>query len=278
MSNWLAREDGTNPAPWIAVERRLIHADRWIRLRSDSCLTSSGVSIAPYYVLEYPDWVHIVAVDNDGRVIVTYQYRHAAGQICCELPCGSVEESDRDPIEAARRELFEETGYAAEQYRVFSELSPNPATHTNRLFGILALGAKKIGEPKPDQTEIIRVDHLSVEDIVAMAISGQFYQSMHVSSLFLGLAAAGKIVRASIGMVTQDTSLLHRSVLDNILYGRPEAGLPRAIEAAKRAHAHEFIVALEDSEGAEATKRASGSVASSFQAANANGSPLLGCC
>jgi ATP-binding cassette, subfamily B, multidrug efflux pump len=85
-------------------------------------------------------------------------------------------------------------------------------------------------------------------------------------------------LRASIGMVTQDTSLLHRSVLDNILYGRPEAGLPRAIEAAKRAHAHEFIVALEDSEGAEATKRASGSVASSFQAANANGSPLLGCC
>jgi ATP-binding cassette subfamily B multidrug efflux pump len=56
-------------------------------------------------------------------------------------------------------------------------------------------------------------------------------------------------LRASVGMVTQDTSLLHRSVLDNILYGRPEAGLPRAIEAAKRAHAHEFINGLEDSEG-----------------------------
>ncbi len=56
-------------------------------------------------------------------------------------------------------------------------------------------------------------------------------------------------LRACIGMVTQDTSLLHRSVLDNILYGRPEAGLPRAIEAAKRAHAHEFIAGLEDSEG-----------------------------
>src|SRR5215468_12735633 len=56
-------------------------------------------------------------------------------------------------------------------------------------------------------------------------------------------------LRAAIGMVTQDTSLLHRSVLENILYGRPEAGLPRAIEAAKRAHAHEFIVGLEDAEG-----------------------------
>jgi ATP-binding cassette, subfamily B, multidrug efflux pump len=56
-------------------------------------------------------------------------------------------------------------------------------------------------------------------------------------------------LRASIGMVTQDTSLLHRSVLDNILYGRPEAGLAGAIEAAKRAHAHDFIIDLEDKDG-----------------------------
>jgi ATP-binding cassette, subfamily B, multidrug efflux pump len=56
-------------------------------------------------------------------------------------------------------------------------------------------------------------------------------------------------LRAAIGMVTQDTSLLHRSVLDNIIYGRPEAGLPGAMEAAKQAHAHEFIVDLEDTEG-----------------------------
>jgi ATP-binding cassette subfamily B multidrug efflux pump len=56
-------------------------------------------------------------------------------------------------------------------------------------------------------------------------------------------------LRASIGMVTQDTSLLHRSVLDNILYGRPEAGLEGAIEAAKRAHAHDFILGLEDKDG-----------------------------
>jgi len=56
-------------------------------------------------------------------------------------------------------------------------------------------------------------------------------------------------LRASIGLVTQDTSLLHRSVLDNILYGRPEAGHADAVAAAKRAHAHEFIEGLEDMNG-----------------------------
>ncbi|MFA5948647.1 MAG: ABC transporter ATP-binding protein [Hyphomicrobium sp.] len=56
-------------------------------------------------------------------------------------------------------------------------------------------------------------------------------------------------LRAGIGLVTQDTSLLHRSVMDNILYGRPEAGEAAAITAAKRAHAHEFIQGLEDLRG-----------------------------
>ncbi|MDX2260031.1 MAG: ABC transporter ATP-binding protein [Hyphomicrobiaceae bacterium] len=56
-------------------------------------------------------------------------------------------------------------------------------------------------------------------------------------------------LRASIGMVTQDTSLLHRSIHDNIVYGRPGASREDAIEAAKRAHAHEFILELRDLNG-----------------------------
>ncbi len=56
-------------------------------------------------------------------------------------------------------------------------------------------------------------------------------------------------LRAQIGMVTQDTSLLHRSVRDNILYGRPEATEAEMIAAAKRAQAHEFILNLEDLKG-----------------------------
>ncbi len=59
-------------------------------------------------------------------------------------------------------------------------------------------------------------------------------------------------LRAKIGMVTQDTSLLHRSVLDNILYGRPDAGEPGAIAAAKKAQAHDFILGLEDKKGRRA--------------------------
>jgi ATP-binding cassette, subfamily B, multidrug efflux pump len=58
-------------------------------------------------------------------------------------------------------------------------------------------------------------------------------------------------LRSQIGVVTQDTSLLHRSVRDNILYGRPDAGETQAIMAAERAHAHEFIGGLQDLHGRE---------------------------
>ena len=59
-------------------------------------------------------------------------------------------------------------------------------------------------------------------------------------------------LRAQIGMVTQDTSLLHRSVMENIVYGRPEAMPIEAMSAAKRAHAHDFILELEDPQGRKA--------------------------
>ncbi|MGI9416018.1 MAG: ABC transporter ATP-binding protein [Hyphomicrobiales bacterium] len=56
-------------------------------------------------------------------------------------------------------------------------------------------------------------------------------------------------LRANIGMVTQDTSLLHRSVLDNIRYGNPNADMDAVIAAARKAHAHDFVVGLEDGDG-----------------------------
>jgi ATP-binding cassette subfamily B multidrug efflux pump len=75
-------------------------------------------------------------------------------------------------------------------------------------------------------------------------------------------------LRAQIGMVTQDTSLLHRSVRDNILYGRPDASDADMIAAAERAEAHDFIDGLVDPKGRAATTRTSANAASSCRAAS----------
>ena len=84
-------------------------------------------------------------------------------------------------------------------------------------------------------------------------------------------------LRSQIGVVTQDTSLLHRSVRDNIAYGRTSASDEDVISAARRANAHEFILDLEDAEAARAMTPMSASAVSSFPAASASASPLPGC-
>ena len=66
-----------NMEPWKTMKSKYLLRDRWLTLRADTCETPDGVTVDPYYVLEYPDWVHIVALDSDGRVLITRQYRHA---------------------------------------------------------------------------------------------------------------------------------------------------------------------------------------------------------
>ncbi|MFM7610485.1 MAG: NUDIX hydrolase, partial [Alphaproteobacteria bacterium] len=146
------------PGAWRVAASRLIHADRWIRLRADSCITPEGAVLDPYYVLEYADWVHVVAVTDDDRLVVNHQYRHGAGCVHLELPGGVMDAADAGPVEAAARELREETGFAAREFRSVVSLSPNSATHTNRIHIVLAEGAYADGAQSLDAGEEIAVE------------------------------------------------------------------------------------------------------------------------
>ena len=126
---------------WKVLESKTILQDRWLNLRADDCLTPDGVTISPYYVMSYPDWVNIVAITPDDRLLLVRQYRHAAGKFFLEIPGGGLDERDIDSEKAARRELEEETGYIAQDWQLISTLYPNPASHTNRLPTFLATGA-----------------------------------------------------------------------------------------------------------------------------------------
>jgi 8-oxo-dGTP pyrophosphatase MutT (NUDIX family) len=179
---------------WRTVRSETLLKDRWIDLRADHCITPDGVEISPYYVLSYPDWVHVVAITSAASLVLVRQYRHAAGQSLLELPGGAVDAGDASLEEAARRELVEETGFTAPRWELFSSLHPNPATHTNRVHGFLALDARS---ERPQSLDVGEGD-LTVElhDIPAVLDglrSGMLGQAMHVSLLLLALAAAGRL-------------------------------------------------------------------------------------
>ena len=135
--------------PWTVTASRYLLKDKWLAVRADQCQTARGVMVDPYYVLEYPDWVQVVAFDADSRILVTRQYRHAAGSVCLELPCGVVEKTDETPLAAAKRELMEETGCTSDHFEFVGQFSPNPATHTNTLHCFVAYDVSRSQADKP---------------------------------------------------------------------------------------------------------------------------------
>lgn len=179
--------------PWRVTASRIVLADRWIRVRADSCVAPSGDVVDPFYVLEYADWVHVVALTDDDRLVMNRQYRHGAGEVHLELPGGVMDAEDADPVAAGRREFLEETGFGAREFRHVVSLRPNPATHTNRVHTVLALGAAPVGVQSFDNGEEIAVELIPVPEVLRVIRDGEVQQSTHVASLLLALHAAGRI-------------------------------------------------------------------------------------
>lgn len=175
--------------PWSVTASRITYEDRWIRVRSDDCVTADGTVIAPFHVLDYPDWINVIPLMPDGRVLLTREYRHGRGEIVAGLVAGGVEPGDSKTgdaaMAAARRELREETGYEASTFVKLLTSYPNAANQSNVVTSWLALGLSKVGESAFDPGE--KVD-LLFADLVAILSDLQsgavIMQSMHVAALY----------------------------------------------------------------------------------------------
>lgn len=173
-------------SPWKTIGSRYLIRDPWMTLRADHCETASGIAVDPYYVQEPPDWVQIIAFDAQDRILLIRQYRHGAGAISIELPCGKIEPGEA-PADAARRELLEETGCAAEALWPLPALSPNPAHYSNRVHAFVALHTQPVQEQNLDPTEDIEFEFVAIPDVLALIDGGAFLQALHVACLFLAL-------------------------------------------------------------------------------------------
>ncbi|MFT4098351.1 MAG: NUDIX hydrolase [Rhodoblastus sp.] len=180
------------PQNWRVTATRTIVKDNWIDLRADDCLRADGLEIKPYYVLDYPDWVQVIAIDDDENLVVVRQYRHGAGRVTLEIPSGCVDPVDADPLAAAARELREETGYASDRLRHVGTITNNPANQTNRIFIVLAEGARRVSAQSLDESEEIAVELMPLAQARETALAGGFDHSAQIASLLIALEKRGR--------------------------------------------------------------------------------------
>jgi 8-oxo-dGTP pyrophosphatase MutT (NUDIX family) len=183
----------TDASPWTVLDSRTLIEDRWIKLRADRLRTTQGTELSPWYVLHYPDWASVVALTDDDRMVLVRQWRHAVQAWCLELPGGVMDPGDADAVATARRELLEETGHGARDWRHLQTGYPNPAIQTNRIHAVLATGAHIAAPVAHEPGEQIEVVLMPVAEVVAGIRQGLLAQAMHVGAALLGLAAAGRI-------------------------------------------------------------------------------------
>jgi 8-oxo-dGDP phosphatase len=179
--------------PWTVRSSKQLLRDRWISVRADDCITPEGTAIAPFYVLEYPDWVNVVAIDTEDHVLLVRQYRHGLGCVTLGLPAGSIEPGE-PMLDAAARELLEETGYGnAGALTHISSFSPNAASHTNLCHIVLAENVSPVCVPQDDPYEALEIERVPWRAALDLALSGAMVQGITVASLVMGLRAAKKI-------------------------------------------------------------------------------------
>lgn len=169
---------------WRVLHSEYLARKPWFTVRHESLALPDGRTIPDYYVFEYPEWVNIMAIDREGRFVMIDQYRHGLGETSYEIPAGVVEPSDASLLDAARRELREETGYGGGEWRLLTSISANPATQNNLTHCFLATGVERIGEQQLDATEDIRVHLFSRDEVRELLRTDRIRQALMAAPLW----------------------------------------------------------------------------------------------
>lgn len=178
----------TDDKAWKVLKSEYLSCEPWFTVRKEHVQLPNGNEIPDYYILDYPDWVNVLAITKDKQFILVRQYRHGLGYTSMELCAGVAEKEDPSLEVSARRELLEETGYGNGNWSLLAELSVNPGTHTNMTYCFLATDVEKISEQHLEATEDITVHLLTIDELIDLLKKDGIKQAVQAAPLWKYLA------------------------------------------------------------------------------------------
>jgi 8-oxo-dGTP pyrophosphatase MutT (NUDIX family) len=155
-------------------------------------LASRREGTARFYRIECPDWINVIPLTPAGEVVFVRQFRHGIGAETLEVPGGQMDPGDPSPLEAARRELLEETGYAADDWAPLGWVHPNPALITNRCHSFVVRGVRPVAPIRNDADERTEVELAPLAAVPELIRSGRITHGLVLNAFhWLLLAEEG---------------------------------------------------------------------------------------
>lgn len=178
------------PETWPVVSSSELLRGRLVTVRADK-VRMPGNNVAERDVVVHPGAVAVLALDDAGQVLLIRQYRHPVSQLLWEIPAGLRDVAGEPPWHTARRELLEEAGYRARDWRVLADYYSSPGFSTERLRIYLA---RELEFVPADERDFVPEDEesrlvpawLPLDEAVRKVLAGE----LHNGTTALGVLAS----------------------------------------------------------------------------------------
>ncbi len=190
--------DGKENLAWEEIRTEHLVQDEWIDFRRSAYRFPDGSEFEPFYSYSRKDYVVIAASDEAGNYLCVRQFRQGIREVTTEFPAGGIEGADgreydagrraagaEAALEAAKRELLEETGYVSEHWRHLLTVPSNATIADNYAHIFAAENCRKAGGQHLDETEFLNVRTCSPGEIEELIRTGRFQQAVHVLAWLL---------------------------------------------------------------------------------------------
>ena len=158
---------------WIVQSSETLIENNWMKVRKDDVLLPNGEEIEDFYVVSFHEAVAIVALDCNGDLILTNQYRHSYSRDLIEIPAGTFEENETDGLVVAKRELLEETGYVSDEWQYLGATVESSAKLTNYMHIYFANHCRKVSDQHLDATEELDLMVILLHEAVEMVMNNE---------------------------------------------------------------------------------------------------------
>ena len=170
------------PWPMLASER--VFDAGLFQVTRDRARSPRTGAAHDFHLLGMADWLMVVALTREGRLVLVRQYRHGSREDGLEVP-GGLHQAGEDRERGAARELLEETGYGGGAWRLLGGLWPQPALLSNRAWIYLADDLEQLAAPELDAGEDIEVQLLWPDEVREYIAVGRIDNAMSVAALAL---------------------------------------------------------------------------------------------